>query len=46
MSIVSWFENQLQQKKEYDQQRFEDSFYHAAGAVLGRGAAKTIENEQ
>ncbi len=42
---MSWFENQLQQKKEYDQQRFEDSFYHAAGAVLGRGAAKTIENE-
>jgi NHLM bacteriocin system ABC transporter ATP-binding protein len=43
---MSWFEDQMQQRKDLDQQVFEDSFYHTAGAVLGRGNARIIENSR
>ena len=43
---MSWFGEQMRQRKDLDQQIFEESFFHAAGAVLGRGSARIIENEQ
>lgn len=42
---MSLFEDQLKQRNEYDQQAFESSFYHAAGAVLGSSTAQSMANE-
>ena len=39
---MGWFEKQIKQRNDLDQQMFEDSFFRAAGVVLGhRIAAKT-----
>ncbi len=42
---MGWFDEQIKQRKDLDQQIFEDSFFRAAGVVLGdRGAAKILSD--
>ncbi len=43
---MGWFEKQIQQKKEFDQQRFEDSFFHVAGVILGKRTAIQFSDER
>ena len=43
---MGWFEKQVKQRKDLDQQLFEESFFKAAEAVLGRRAASHMSDER
>ena len=43
---MGWFEKQVKQRKELDQQMFEESFFKAAEAVLGERAASQMSDER
>ncbi len=43
---MGWFEKQVKQRKELDQQAFEESFFHAAEAVLGERTASRMSDER
>ena len=42
---MGWFEEQIKQRRNKDQQMFEDSFFRAAGVVLGKSHAVRISDE-
>ena len=42
---MGWFEKQIKQRNDLDQQMFEDSFFRAASVVLGKRAASKISDE-
>ena len=42
---MGWFDEQIRQRKNSDQQMFEDSFVRLAGAVLGRRAMEEMEED-
>lgn len=42
---MGWFEQQIKQRRNSDQQMFEDSIFHAAGVVLGKRNAAKISDE-
>ena len=42
---MGWFEKQIEQRSDLDQQLFEESFFRAAGVVLGRRTATNIRDE-
>lgn len=42
---MGWFEEQIKQRRKKDQQMFEDSFFRAAGVVLGKSNAVRISDE-
>ena len=43
---MGWFEQQIEQRRDLDQQLFEDSFFRAAGAILGERSAEKISDER
>ena len=43
---MGWFEEQIRQRKRSDDDAFADSFANMASAVLGRKAAKSIDDER
>ena len=43
---MGWFEKQIKQRKELDQQVFEESFFNAAEAVLGQREASRMSDER
>ena len=43
---MGWFDEQIRQRKEADQNVFEDSLYRMAGVVLGKGRAVALENDR
>ena len=43
---MGWFEKQIRQRQDLDQQMFEESFFKAAEAVLGRRAASHMSDER
>lgn len=42
---MGWFEEQIKQRRNKDQQLFEDAFFRAAGVVLGKRSAVKISDE-
>ena len=42
---MGWFEDQIKQRSDLDQQLFEESFFRAAGVVLGEKTAARISDE-
>ena len=42
---MGWFEKQIKQRKDLDQQLFEESFFRAAGVVLGQRTAEKISDD-
>lgn len=42
---MGWFEKQIKQRNDLDQQMFEDSFFRAASVVLGKRAASKISDD-
>ncbi|WP_295093078.1 NHLP bacteriocin export ABC transporter permease/ATPase subunit [Ruminococcus sp.] len=42
---MGWFEKQIKQRSDYDQQMFEESFLRVAGVVLGKRIAEKISDE-
>ena len=42
---MGWFEKQIKQRSDLDQQLFEDSFFRAASVVLGKRTAAGIKDE-
>ena len=43
---MGWFEKQIQQREDLDQQLFEDSFVRVAGIVLGHATAAKISEDR
>lgn len=43
---MGWFENQIEERREADQQLLEDSFVRVAGVVLGHRTAERISDER
>lgn len=43
---MGWFEEQIKERSDLDQQLFEDSFIRAAGVVLGKRTADRISDER
>ena len=43
---MGWFENQIEERRQADQQMLEDSFVRIAGVVLGGQSARKIGDEQ
>ena len=43
---MGWFEKQIQQRENLDQQLFEDSLFRAAGMVMGRRAANRASSDR
>ncbi len=43
---MGWFEKQIQQRSDLDQQLFEDSLFRAAGVVMGQRQAKRVSGER
>ena len=43
---MGWFENQIEERREADQQLLEDSFVRIAGVVLGQRAAEEIGDKR
>ena len=43
---MGWFEKQIKQRSELDQQMFEDSLFNAAGVVMGQRQAKRVSGER
>ena len=44
--VLGWFEKQIKQREDLDQQLFEDSFFKAAEVVLGKRAASEMSDER
>ena len=42
---MGWFEQQIKQRRDLDQQLFEESFFRAAGVVLGQRTAERISDD-
>ena len=42
---MGWFEKQIKQRSDLDQQLFEESFFRVAGVVLGERTATKISDE-
>lgn len=42
---MGWFEKQIKQRRDLDQQLFEESFFRAAGVVLGQRTAEKISED-
>lgn len=43
---MGWFENQIEERRQADQQLLEDSFSRIAGVVLGQRAAEMLQDER
>ena len=43
---MGWFDKQIKQRSDLDQQLFEESFFHAAGVVLGKRTAAQMSDER
>ena len=43
---MGWFEKQIKQRSDLDQQMFEESFFRVAGVVLGERSATKISDER
>ena len=43
---MGWFENQIEERRQADQQLLEDSFVRIAGVVLGRRSAEKLGDER
>ncbi|MBR5088009.1 MAG: hypothetical protein IK093_01135, partial [Ruminiclostridium sp.] len=43
---MGWFEKQIQQREDLDQQLFEDSFFRVAGIVTGDRKASQYSDER
>ena len=43
---MGWFDRQIRQRNEQDQQKFEDAFFHAAGVILGASTAERISDDR
>ena len=43
---MGWFENQIQDRREADQQLLEDSFLRVAGVVMGEKSASILGDER
>ena len=43
---MGWFENQIEERRDADQQLLEDSFVRIAGVVLGERTAQRISDER
>ena len=43
---MGWFEKQIKQRKDLDQQLFEDSFFHAAAFIIGERTATKIGDDR
>lgn len=43
---MGWFEEQIKQREELDRRMFEDSFFHAAEAVLGKKTVSEMSDER
>ena len=43
---MGWFEKQIQQRSNLDQQLFEDSLFRAVGIVMGQRQAKQVSGER
>ena len=43
---MGWFEKQIQQRNDLDQQLFEDSLFQAAGVVMGQRAASRVRSDR
>ena len=43
---MGWFEKQIKQRSDLDQQMFEDSFFRVAGVVLGQKTASKISDDR
>ena len=43
---MGWFDEQIRQRKENDQELFQDSFVRLAGVVLGTKAASDLKDGQ
>ena len=42
---MSWFDEQIKQRKEADREQIEDSFQEIAGAVMGRRMSEALNAE-
>ena len=42
---MGWFEEQIQQRKRYSDEAFEEAFYKVANSVTGKNVAKAMEND-
>ena len=43
---MGWFERQIQQRKDLDQQQFEDSFFRVAGIIIGERTATQFSDDR
>ena len=43
---MGWFERQIEQRKNLDQELLEDSFYCITGAVMGQGSASRLSDDR
>ena len=43
---MGWFDEQIRQRKQMDEEAFEDSFINIAGAVMGRRLSASLNNER
>ena len=43
---MGWFERQIKQRSDHDQQLFEDSFFRVAGIILGERTATQISDDR
>ena len=43
---LGWFNKQIRERKQNDQQVFEDSIFHMASVVLGRTGADAVNDER
>ena len=43
---MGWFEKQIRQRQDLDQQMFEESFFKAAEAILGNRVASRMSDER
>ena len=43
---MGWFVEQVKQRKQHDDQNFEDAFYSVAGAILGRRLSESLKQDE
>ena len=43
---MGWFDEQIRQRKQMDEEAFEDSFINIAGAVMGKRLSASLNNER
>ena len=44
--MASWFEEQIELRKQNDMEAFEDSCIRIAGSVMGKGLSAALQNER